>query len=76
MTAGISVYFTYTIATFGLARANGVETLAGVGGALIAFGAWLVTMLVVLGVNDWLAKRYPVTPEQQGTDDAASVPRG
>lgn len=75
MTAGISIYFTYSIATFGIARSQGVSTLAGAGGALLAFGAWLVTMLTVLGVSDWLAKRYPVAspPAPRRADDETPV---
>lgn len=69
MTGGISMYFTYSIATFGIARVNGVSTLSGAPGALIAFGAWLITMVTVLGVNDWLYRRYPLTT---GSNDATA----
>lgn len=77
MTAGISMYFTYSIATFGIARSQGVSTLTGAGGAVLAFGAWLVTMVTVLGVNDWLAKRYPVvsSPAPERADDETPAVR-
>jgi hypothetical protein len=58
MTAGITGYFTYTALTFGIARANGVDELHGGVAGLVALGAYIVTMLAVLGTNDYLAKRY------------------
>lgn len=59
MTAGITAYFSYTILTFGIARANGVSELQGGAGALVAFGAYVVTIVATLAVNDWLTGRYP-----------------
>ena len=73
MTAGISIYFTFTIATYAVFHAGDVTTVGrGVGG-LIALGAYLWTMLAVLAVNDWLAKRYPLVraPEKQPERDTA-----
>jgi hypothetical protein len=58
MTAGVTAYFAWTILTFGIARARGVTELHGGMAALVGFGAYIVTMLAVLGVNDWLHKRY------------------
>jgi hypothetical protein len=74
MTAGISIYFTYTILTYAVFKANDVDTVGkGVGG-LVALGAYLWTMLAVLAVNDWLAKRYP-TPQgpRKRAEDETSV---
>jgi len=62
LTAGVSIYFTYSILTFGIARASGATELRGAGGALVAFGAWLVTIVTALAVSDWLASRYPKPP--------------
>lgn len=58
LTAGVTIYFSYSILTFGIARANGVRELKGGVGALVAFFAYVVTMIGVLAVNDWLASRY------------------
>ena len=58
MTAGITGYFTFSALTFGIARANGVKEIHGGVGGLVALGAYIVTMLAVLGTNDYLAKRY------------------
>jgi FtsH-binding integral membrane protein len=62
LTAGISSYFTYTILTFGIARAAGYTELKGAAGALVVFGAYIVSMVTALGVSDWLAHRYPRRP--------------
>lgn len=74
MTAGISIYFTYTILTYAIFRANEVDTVGkGIGG-LVALGAYLWTMLTVLAVNDWLAKRYPlVRSTARDRSDESSV---
>jgi hypothetical protein len=60
MTAGVTAYFTYSALTFGIAKARGISEIHGGAGALIAFGAYIVTMLAVLWVNDYLGARYPI----------------
>ena len=59
MTAGVTSYFVWTIFTFGIARARGVTELHGGMAALVAFTAYIFTMIAVLAVSDWLSKRYP-----------------
>ena len=63
MSAGVTAYFAFSILTFGIAKANGTTELRGGVGALVAFGAYVVTMIAVLWVNDWLGSRYPLQPK-------------
>lgn len=71
MTAGISAYFTFAILVLGIASATGHRELGGAPGALTAFGAWIVTMLAALGVNDWLSRRYPPGARRDSSSDEA-----
>ncbi len=59
ITSGITAYFAYSIVTLGIAKSTGNDELGGVGAALISFGAFLVTLIVALGVSDWIRTRYP-----------------
>ena len=59
MTAGVSAYFTWVIATYGIVRALGYKEIGRGPGALVVFGAWIVSMIAALAVSDWLSKRYP-----------------
>lgn len=66
MTAGISAYFAYSFLSFALTSPSpsGVRELRGASGALAAFGLWVVTMVATLGVNDWIARTYPMQPKR------------
>ena len=68
MSAGLTAYFAYAILTLGLAKASGNDTIEGASAGLISLGAGLITMVVALAVNDWLARRYPKVPGATGPD--------
>lgn len=59
ITAGITARFAYFIAVGAIAVGTDNRELDTGIGILVTFGDLLVTVLPVLGVNDWLARRYP-----------------
>jgi hypothetical protein len=61
MTAGVTAFFVFNIVSLGIARAEGVHTIHGAAGGLLALGAWVFTMGAVLGTEDYLTKRYGFT---------------
>ena len=61
MTAGVTAFFVFNMVSLGIARAQGVRTIHGAAGGLLALGAWIVTMGAVLATEDYLTKRYGFT---------------
>ena len=67
-TAGITIEFAFFVAVGAVAYGTGNRKLGGFVGALITFGSSIVTIVGALGVNDWLASRYPL-PARTPRDD-------
>ena len=61
MTAGVTAFFVFNMVSLGIARAQGVRTIHGAAGGLLALGAWIFTMGAVLATEDYLTKRYGFT---------------
>lgn len=61
MTAGVTAFFIFNMVSLGIARAEGVVTIHGAAGGLLALGAWAFTMIAVLATEDYLTKRYGFT---------------
>jgi len=59
-TAGITIQFAFFIAVGAVAVGTGNKSLSGFIGALVTFASSMVTIVAALGVNDWLASRYPL----------------
>lgn len=66
-TAGITIQFAFFVAVGAVAIGTGERELSGAVGALITFLSPLVTMIVALAVNDWLASRYPIEKRPTST---------
>lgn len=73
LTAGITSYFSYSVLTFGIARAGGHAELRGGVGALVAFGAWAVASVTALWVDEWLIRRYPAGSQRAA--DRSDLPQ-
>jgi hypothetical protein len=54
-----------------VAVGTGERELTGAVGALITFASPLVTMIVALAVNDWLAARYPIERPGEAASERA-----
>lgn len=59
-TAGLVVQFAFFVAVGAVAVGTGRRELSGFAGALITFASIMVTVVTALGINDWLASRYPM----------------
>ena len=66
MTAGVTAFFVFNMVSLGIARAEGVHTIHGAAGGLLALGAWIFTMGAVLATEDYLTKRYGFTVARPG----------
>lgn len=66
MTAGVTAFFVFNMVSLGIARAEGVHTIHGAAGGLLALGAWIFTMGTVLATEDYLTKRYGFTAVRPG----------
>jgi len=66
MTAGVTAFFVFNMVSLGIARAEGVHTIHGAAGGLLALGAWIFTMGAVLATEDYLTKRYGFTVVRPG----------
>ncbi len=67
-TAGITIQFAFFIAVGAVAVGTGNKNLSGFVGALVTFASSIVTMVAALGVNDWLASRYPIERRSESVD--------
>ena len=65
MTAGVTAFFVFNMVSLGIARAEGIHAIHGAAGGLLALGAWVFTMIAVLGTEDYLTKRYGFTLVRQ-----------
>lgn len=66
MTAGVTAFFVFNMVSLGIARAEGIHTIHGAAGGLLALGAWVFTMGAVLATEDYLTKRYGFTVVRPG----------
>jgi len=74
-TAGITIQFAFFVAVGAVAVGTGNKNLSGFVGALVTFGASIVTMVAALGVNDWLRTKYPVEPRAERVPGKVPEPR-
>ena len=71
ITAGIAIQFAVQVVFLAIAKGGdpGKEvTISGAAGALIVFAASIINVIVALGVNDWLAGKYPIERARKDDD--------
>jgi hypothetical protein len=73
-TAGITIQFAFFVFVGALAVGTGKKELSGFVGGLVTFASSIVTTIAALGVNDWLAKRYPLEQRTSAGSESASYP--
>lgn len=74
ITSGITAQFAFFMLIGAIAVGTDNTELTGGIGLLVAFGQTIVSLLAGLGVNDWLARRYPKDRAPERAADPTRVP--